>query len=812
MKTAAELKGTDVVAKVTLHNYRYPRTKVQSGEYAIVVLDVENVIEGEIPVELQKTNIFGSTSIIASGKMPKLEEDKEYLFVGRLLIDPKWGPQYECLSIHLDYDMNSEEDQRKFFSYFLTEHQIEALFALDPNPVQFLEQKNIGVLTTIKGVGPVIATRMCMKYEENKNNGRAYIELKDLGLTKNAIDKLVDQLGSADVVVTTIQENPYSLIRLVRGYGWKKCDEMARARGFTTDCEFRVLAYARHYLEENADMNGNSCMDIDALLGEVVAECAPITKTCAAEYLKKVTWGQADFDAYYEKYSQGAPIVDENGDLITELPMLFYSKETRRVGLFELRRLEKDILNQLIRLHDTNSRVHFDHKICEDIINQTEKEQGYEYTHEQKAAIWNILNDNVSILTGSAGTGKSSTLKPLIRIFKYYGLEVDQCALSGRASSLLSEITELEGKTIHRLLRYSADLEMFTQNAKNPLDSDVVILDETSMVGEELFLSLLQAIRTGSKLIMLGDVKQLPPLAVGNILNDCIQSGYIRTNTLTIIHRQALQSGIIAQSIHVCEGTPIVKNDFLGSEVRGALKDFKLITNFDGALIHESILEEFKDLYLEKHIPSDDIQVIVPVRVKGTNSCYALNQELQRIVNPASDPCAVTVDMIDRGIKCPITFKTGDRIIVNKNNYHAMSTRGEEVAIFNGNIGHIKAIGKGGGDLEDYMILTFDEQGDVILPKSDWWNINLAYAITCHKLQGSQAPYCIVGLDYSAYILLSREWLYTALTRAKKYCALVCEPKAANHAVRTSAIRQKQTWLNRDLVTQYLLSTQQGEE
>lgn len=798
MKTAAELNGTQLVAKVTLHNYRYPRHNVHSGDFAIVVLDVVKVIEGEIPVELQKTDIWGRINLMAKGKMPKLDLGEEYLFIGKLIIDGSYGPQYECLSIHLDYDMTSPDDQRKFFSYFLTERQIDLLFELDSNPVQLLESKNIGALTSIKGIGQVTATRMCMRYEDNKNNGRAYIALKDLGLTKYAIDKLVEQLGSADIVVSTIEENPYSLIRLVRGYGWEKCDKMARARGFAPDCEFRVLAYAQHLLQEHADLNGNSCVDVNVFLAEVVNMCAPINQTTAATYIKKVTWGQTEFDKYYEEYTKGEKKL--------ETPIFFYSKDDKKIGLFYLRRLEKDILTQLVRLQGSVPSRIFDRAVCEKIIADVETEQGYEYTSEQKKAMWNILEDNVSILTGSAGTGKSSTLKPLIRIFQHYGMKVEQCAFSGRASSLLSEITKLTGKTIHRLLGYSAELEQFTKNERDQLCADAIILDETSMVGEELFLSLLLAIKTGAKLIMLGDVKQLPPLAVGNILNDCIKSGYIHTSMLSIIHRQARKSGIIAQSIHVCEGTSIVKNDFLGEEVRGELKDFKIITNFDSTLIHQSIIDEYKRLMIEQKVPSDDIQIIVPVRTNGVNSCYALNKEIQQIVNVKCDPSAVTIDMVEKGAKFPVTFKTGDRIIVNKNNYHVRSVSGGEVAIFNGNIGHIKAIG------EDYMVLNFEEQGDVIVSKEDWWNINLAYAITCHKLQGSQAPYCIIGLDYGAYVLLSREWLYTALTRAKKYCALVCQPKAVNHAVRTSAIRQKQTWLNKDLADEYVKATVGGEE
>lgn len=793
MKNLNELRGKELVAKVKLHNYRAPKHNIESGAFAVVVLDLVRVLEGDVPFEFEVKGQPGQFRFIAKGKMPKLDKDQEYTFHGTLVIDPEWGGQYNVETIYLGYDMDRVEDQRKFFSYFLTDKQIDMLFELGDNPVQYLATSNIGKLTEVKGIGKVTATRMCMKYAENKNNGRAYIELKELGLTKHAIDSLIEQFGTADSVIDIIKENPYSLIKLVRGYGWEKCDVLALKQGFTTDCRQRVLAYAMHHLSTQADVNGNSCVDIEELMSAILEVCAPIDRMTAKEYLVATMWKQEDFDKFYKQY-----LKDKSNIYKLETPLFFYSNEEHKVGLFTLRLLEKNIVTDLQRLQEAEQETVFERDVCERIISETEEEQGWKYTTEQKAAIWNILNDNVSILTGSAGTGKSSTLRPLIRIFQHYGLEVDQTALSGRASSLLSEITEIEGKTIHRLLCYDPNYERFTRNSTKPLDSDVVVLDETSMVGEELFLALISAIKTGAKLIMLGDVKQLPPMAVGNILNDCIQSGYIRTNILTIIQRQALQSGIIAQSINVCQGQSIVKNDFIGTDVRGELKDFKLITNLETALVHHSIIQEFKNLYEKEKINKDDIQVVVPVKLNGDNSCRVLNAEIQQIVNPDKEGEKRVEVEYSESRKYTVTYKIGDRIIVNKNNYHATSLEGTEIAIFNGNIGHIVDIGP------DYMVLDFPEQGMVILPRDDWWNINLAYAITCHKLQGSQSAYCIVGVDYTSFILLTREWLYTALTRAKKHCTLVGQPKAINQATRTSSIRQKQTWLLKDLSNLYM--------
>lgn len=1110
-----------LTAKVKLHNYRFPKNKVHvSGEYAIVLLEVTEIIEGEVPNDCWTS--YGDHTIIVTGAMPKLEKGVEYLMQGVLKRDAKWGAQFSCENIRLDYDMSNRKDQEKFLSYILTDNQIAMLYEQFEDPISILKNNDIESLTKIKGIGPVTASRLCMRYADNINNGRAYVELKGLGITKNAIDRMVKQFGSADVLVDLIKSNPYNLIKLVRGYGWEKADKIAQAQGFTPNCKERIIAYAHYRLERNAD-EGNSCMSIGELVTEIVTVCAPIHENDVKCYLKENMVGQNDFNELYTRICEGEK------DL--KFPTFFYSSENQKVGLFYHRLIERKILGGLQRLSETKTKMVFDKDVCEKIIKEVETEQGYQYTLEQRKAIWSMLNNNVSILTGPAGCvdcdtefftgyewkkisqyqpgdnvliyhedgsatleqpsnyiklpcdqlwltqtkygidmctcdehnvyyitsknnlhhtsfakvkemhensvggfsgkfitsfnggkqginlsdveikimlaviadgsfssrdmskpttycrfhikkerkkvelrrlfteanmqwketesaapgytdfyiyaprkekvfsqdwyncsheqlqlicnnvlqwdgsvskgrrifssnvkenadfiqyaftacgykatiltrdrsgqeyctnntiyirksieytvlitdrslvsiggfhrgntsktqivpykavdgfkycftvsthmwvmrrngkivitgncGKSSTVKPLIKVFEHYNLVVSQTALSGRAASLLTSYTGLEGKTIHRLLCYSPELEQFTKDASHPLDSDVVILDETSMVGEELFLDLISAIRSGSRLIMLGDIKQLPPISVGNILSDCMSSGYIPTNVLTKIHRQALMSGIISQSFSVSEGKSIVRNDFLGEEIRGELKDFKIIGHNDATLVHTKALNEFKEL-LGKGVSSDNIQIIVPVRARGMNSCRFFNAEVQQLVNPDHGK-GVTVEVIDKGMKYEVVYRPGDKIMILQNNYHARSIYGKEVEIFNGNMGHIVDV-----DPES-MIIDLEEQGRIILDRGSWNTIIHGWACTCHKLQGSQSEYAIICLDNSAYTLLIREWLYTAITRAKKYCVLVGQPRAINSAIRSSNIKIKQTWLRKDLQDLFISSQQ----
>lgn len=793
MKTAIALKGTDVKLKVKLHNLRWPRSGHQSGDFAIAIFDVLRVFEGEVPDECLSPDSIYKYQIAATGKMPKLDNHTEYILTGTLEIDKNWGPQYKLTQLRLDYDLSRPEDIRKFFSYFMTDNQIDKLLDSGENPVEWLENKNIGKLTSIKGVGPVTASRMIVRYEECKDYGRAYVALKAYELTKNAIDKLVKHYGSADIVVERIESNPYILIKEVRGYGWLKADAIALKQGFTKDCKERVCAYTQYYLEEQAESNGNSWVTIEDLLTNVAAECYPVTKEDLMNWVRELMCFKDDFDKYYKDYSMGNPPKPVN-----EMPLLFYDPKDRRTGLFYIRLMEREIARHIQRLTEAKSTFKYDKAVCEKMIEEAEKEQGFEYTDEQVRAIWSILDNNVIVLTGSAGTGKTSTLSAVTKILKHYEQTVEQCALSGRASSLLSEVTKVSGKTIHRLLSYIPEQERFAFSESNPLHADVVILDETSMVGGELFLALISAIKNGGKFIMVGDTKQLESIGYANILKDCLSSGYIPSNELTKIHRQAARSGIISQSLRASNSEPLVHNDFIGEEIRGDLKDFKIIATTQPELVQYNIIKEFRKLFIDSKIPVEDIQVIVPMRTRGNTSCRALNEILQEIVNPNKSIKDQFVEYIDNGMKYTVCYKPGDRIIVTRNDYHALGTDRKEHQIFNGNVGYIVDISP------ENMVIRLQQQGDIILPRDNWSGIQLAYAITVHKKQGDSVPYAIIGFDTSAYSLYSKELVYTAITRASKYCIFVTQPKAVNAAVKISRVRIKQTWLKVDLSEFYL--------
>ena len=328
---------------------------------------------------------------------------------------------------------------------------------------------------------------------------------------------------------------------------------------------------------------------------------------------------------------------------------------------------------------------------------------------------------------------------------------------------------------------------------------DVLIIDECTLIGAQVFLYLLRAVKTGTRVIMLGDTHQLEPIGLGNVFADLLKTQKVPAAILTKIHRQAAASGIITESLKVSNSEQLFDSAWAGQETRGELKDFKLDIVHDNALVYSDLINEFK-LLLNSGVSPNDIQILVPLKDRGNVCCKTLNTQVQSIVNPKIYPNQVEVRSVPErseedgspipGTGTPIILKPNDRIIIMQNTYKDIVNRdGEDVAIFNGNVGYIKEIAS------KYMWVHLTEQGDVKIPYKHWGIIALGYAITVHKKQGDSSPYVIFGLESSAYTLLSKELIYTAITRARKYCTVVATNSVFRKAVTISRVRIKQTWL-----------------
>ena len=742
--------------KVRVERIIYPKNGQTSGSWTIAAFRIEEVLEGEVPECFQ-----WSLRFTAKGSMPALNARDTYTMVAHLVEDAKYGLQYEVDLMCLDYDLTDKDDQLKFFSFFLTPTQTAALYENCDNPLVLLQNHDTKALMKIKGIGPVTAQRMINKYEDSKDLSLAFVRFYDLGLTKGAIEKLVHFYGSPEAAVEVIEKNPYLLIIQVPGYGWAKADAIAMSQGLAHDSDERMGAYLVHYLREQAEMNGNSWVSVEDL-------CVVIDQVCDPQNDERI----------YE-------LIRRN----IKNHVLYYDKETERVGLMEYRELEQQIANEILRIQRGAAHIEINPERAETIIRSVELEQGFEYTEEQRTAIWNTLNNQFSILTGSAGVGKSSVVNGIAHVLEAHNFRVAQVSLSGRAASKLTEITHIEGKTIHRLLKYDPESGKFFHNKENPLPYDIIIGDEVSMWGGEITLSLLQAIPTGAKVLFIGDTKQLEAIGLASVLTDTIKSHTMPTVQLTKIQRQQADSGIITQSLKVACGEQIVGPKTSGVEYRGVRKDFKLVTYIDSALTQSKIIDEFKELYINQHVPANDIQVLVPMRSRGEASCRALNLAIQEIVNGTPSVDEITVPYTDGNYKYSYTYRPNDRIIIMKNNYKTINIEGNKEPIYNGNVGYIKQIGP------DFMIVNLTEQGDIVLGAEDYNNLSLGYAITVHKKQGDSSPYVIGAIDSSSYALMSKELLYTMITRARKYCVLIGQKKSLQQAVKISRVKTKQTWL-----------------
>lgn len=746
-----------IKCKVRLSKQRFPQNKpINSGDFGIIIVTVLDALQGE-----PQTNKWGCITL--TGNMCEINDDDIYVVTGKEVEHEKYGLQYQVIFMCVDIKLTNKNDQYKFLEKVLPEKQCVEIFKAFENPMEILENKDVKSLCTVKGIGVSTAMKLIDKYESGKDYSEAYVELDKYGLTKHMIDKLVDFFGSPNIVIDKINENPYLLIDEMDGIGWEKADEMALNGGLGEYSINRIKAYIKYYLHEEANM-GNTWVDIDDLLDAVD--------------------GTISFDLPQEILSDALREMNEK-------KIIWTNEDKDKVGLMKYYKLEKNIAEELHRLNSVENTFGIDD--WESKIKTLEQRQEWDFTDEQKEGIKTILENQVVIITGSAGTGKSSTVAGMLEVFKE-NYTFAQTALSGRASCNLSDITGEDGYTIHRLLGYNPKIG-FMYNKTNKLPKDIIILDELSMVGADIFYKLIQAIESGSKLIMLGDKHQLEAIGVGNIMFDMIESEYIKCVELTQIHRQAEKSAIVTESIKIKNQQQIIDKNFTGTEIRGELQDFELDIYTNKDYTPKRVVEHFQEL-LPKTNDIFDIQVIVPMKNRGKASAYYLNNLLQEI---AIDTNTDNKILVGEGSKYPFTIYVGDKVLNNKNNYEALNEYGDEVPIFNGDLGVVV-------DMDIYrrtLVVNFNNKGNIYIPKSHLKHIGLGYAGTCHKMQGSGIKYVIAALDYTHYKLLTKEMVYTMQTRAKEYCVLCAENKALRYATMHTNVSTKQTHL-KDLLLNFI--------
>ena len=386
-------------------------------------------------------------------------------------------------------------------------------------------------------------------------------------------------------------------------------------------------------------------------------------------------------------------------------------------------------------------------------------------------------------------THNTTTLKAVADILEQKGYLYAQCALSGKASNNLALVTGKDGSTIHRLLGFNL-IGGFHYNKKNPLPYDIIIIDEISVVDARLFGHLLLAVRTGAKVIMLGDSQQLESIGIP-VMMPMIESGVIPTMTLTQIHRQAQKSAVVVDSIAIRKGAQILGRE-TGRVVHGELEDleYDLVESDDDIFLH--VMREF-----HKHVIIDgndvmDVQVLTQQREKGKASCLALNKACQRIYNPHSDSKEeVQLGNAEKGTD--YILREGDKVINIKNNYGSLDEYGQPSPVFNGNIGILEKFDID-EDGDKFMVVNFEGIGRVVIYEGDYRSIELAYAITIHKSQGSSNKIIIIALPFH-YTLNSRQLFYTAITRTREHCVVIATKKTIVKAIQKDEVSNKRTYL-----------------
>lgn len=732
------------------------KKEVKHNDWQINRVRVIKKIEVDDDFQMDK----GQITLV--GNMVAMEKGLTYT----VRVVKEYNEKYNSIQYAVVYsqeirEFKTEQQVKDFLLMFISHRQIDALYKVHSNPLEVIDARNVDLLCEASGIGKATAERIIARYEACKDYGPTYGELGKLGITKNMIDKLIEHFKSADTVLHYVKNDPYILADEITGIGFRKADEIALNNGVHRHDVKRVRAFIIYSLNEIANSYGSTYVYYDALMhriDETLGKDTPqdVIDNAIDELIEKgILWCM---DTTYE-----------DGTVETKLALMKFYK------------IEERIARHLQRLISAPNKVSLTSEQIDSSIKAQEAKQGWNYTDTQKYGVKVIADNNVVIIRGYGGTGKSSTVAGLLACLDD-DYQFVQCALSGKASQNLVDITGEEGYTIHRLLGYNPK-QGFTYNKDNPLETDMVILDEGSMVDIALAAKLLEAIPSGAKLVILGDSNQLECIGGGNFFLDVIDSEIVPVVTFDKIHRQGAKSGIIPFSIDVANGNCKYKQSWQGEEVLGELQDLKMIgfTHEEGNDTRPSIdliMKEYKEMYSEcKDI--SQITVALPTNTRGTCT-QVVNKLIQDFVQPKRR----------RGIGMEIGLGSnkievyrGDRIIVLRNNY--------ELDIYNGNVGEVTKIDK------DEGILTVDiyGKGSVEISGEALDFLDLGYAISTHKLQGSTIPYLIYCVDYTHYVMLCKEQIYTGITRAKKRASFIFETKALAYGIKTSKVKHKQTFL-----------------
>ena len=681
-----------------------------------------------------------SELVTVVGTMAEVHVGSVLLLSGSWTTDPKFGRQFSAQAVEETLPATAYGIEKylgsglvkgigpKFARRIVEKFGTETLSVIEDHPEDLLQ---------IPGIGALRIERISKSWAEQKEIRNIMLFLQGHDVSTAHATRIFKTYGEHSISV--VQENPYRLADEVWGIGFKTADTIAQKLGFGLEMIPRLrsgLLYTLNALSDEGHCyatremlleNGASLLQVERSVLEGVLD-----QMIAAEEVKTDVLASGDELAIY-------------------LPVFYYSECAVAKRLHEINTIPESLSVPEIGLLD-----------------RVQKKAGIFYDEVQQNAIRTALHSKILIITGGPRTGKTCTTLGIILAFQEAGAKILLAAPTGRAAKRLTETTGLEAKTIHRLLEVKPP-EGYQRCESNPLEGDILIVDECSMIDLLLMHHLLKAIPDGMRLILVGDVDQLPSVGAGNVLRDCIESNCFPVVRLTKIFRQAQSSRIITNAHRVnCGQMPDCSN--------GRDSDFFFIEKEDPESAALEIVELVKTrLRAHYHVPASAIQVLTPMQ-RGAVGAANLNLSLQNAINPDK------IFLTHGGIQ----YRCGDKVMQIRNNY--------EKEVFNGDIGLIDSVDPSARELT----VRFDAR-TVLYDVSELDELILAYAVTVHKSQGSEYPIVVMPVMMSHYIMLQRNLIYTGITRAKKLLVLVGTKKALGLAVRNSTVAKRNTRLSERL-------------
>lgn len=701
----------------------------------------------------------GQEETTCVGIFPYISEGEHIVAQGQFVAHATYGEQFKADSFEVKQPADEESIERYLGSGAIkgvgTALAARIVRRFRDDTFRIIEEEPER-LAEIKGISEKKAREIADQVYEKRDMRQAMMFLQQYGISTSLSVKIYQRYGNE--IYKVIQENPYRLADDIEGVGFRIADEIAGKAGILQDSEFRIKCGLMYVLQQSSG-EGHVYLPKEELLqrtGELLGILLPDPE----QYLM---------------------------DLAIERKIVMKEEQDgTRVYSGSAYHIELDTARMLSEL---NVRGAIDETVILQKIAAIEKQSGTSLDEKQRLAVMEAVRCGLLVITGGPGTGKTTTINTLITYFESEGLELLLAAPTGRAAKRMTEATGFEAKTIHRLLEVSGSPEGnggFSRNAQNPLEADVIIVDEMSMVDIYLMHALLNAVTVGTRLIMVGDVNQLPSVGPGSVLKDIIRSECIQVVRLTHIFRQASESDIVVNAHKINRGDQVTLDN--------KSRDFFFLKRQDANVIISIVIQLVRDK-MPRYVDASmyDIQVLTPMR-KGLLGVERLNRILQEYLNPPSRE----KKEYEHGERL---FRQGDKVMQIKNNYQIeWEIRGKYgvvaekgLGIFNGDMGIVREI----NSYSERITVEFDEGRMVDYPFSGLDELELAYAVTIHKSQGSEYPAVVIPLLSGPRMLMNRNLLYTAVTRARKCVTLVGDEATFQQMIENTTEQKRYTTLAR---------------